>query len=204
MKVRVFAILPLVWLIIACEPTATSSSYARPFPPQTVSDFQRLVRSLAPIDIPSSASEILSARVSRTHANYTNLFSYFFAFRCSAIEAAQIIRTDSSLDNSVTVNEVRIRVTNDILSGADRPIISPSRFPAAPVFPDVLYERGDLSDRSLLTIRVSDAPEWFTPHTMRRGIADRCIWKRGQIQVEFYFDADRQTMFLRFDELRPA
>jgi hypothetical protein len=144
-----------------------------------------------------------AARVPRSYAAYTNLFSYFFAYHCFPEEAAQTICTDSPLDNSITLSPLRVTVTNDPATWTNRPVIIPSRFPPAPVFPDVFYERHDLSDRSLLSIRVGDAPDWFTPQTMRRGIVDRCIWKRGKIHVEFYYDADRETMFLRFDELRP-
>ena len=188
--------------MMVCGPAGGSSRSLPAFPPHTFADMQRLVQSLAPIDIPSTASDMHAARVPRRYATYTSLFSYFFAYRCSPEEAAQTIRTDSPLDNSITLDPLWVTVTNDPTTGTDRPVIIPSSFPASPVFRDIFYEHHDLSDWSLLSIRVGDAPGWFTPQAMRSGIADRCLWKRGEIQVEFYCDADRKMMFLRFDGLR--
>jgi hypothetical protein len=193
------AILPFLLFATACE----QSGSARPLGPLSSRQLQTVVRSLAPVDIPSSASDVLAARILRSSAAYSNLLTFFFAFRCSPEDADRIMRRDSSLDNSIKVDPLRVTITDDPSAGTDRPIIVPAQFPAAPVFPDVFYERQDLGDCSVLRIRVKDAPEWFTPHTMKRGIAARCVWGLGQIQVEFYYDSDRQTMFLRFDQLRP-
>ena len=198
------AMLPFLWLTTACEPAGSTARPPSPFtPPRNVSELRGLVGSLAPIEIPSPASNILAARVPRSYERHTNLFSYFFAFSCSPTQAVRIIRTDSPGDNSITVDSLRITATNDLSTGTDRPIIVPRFFQSPPVFPDVFYEGYDLTNCHQLSIRVSDAPEWFSPHMMKNGIADRGVWKRWQILVEFYYDADRQTMFLRFDELLP-
>ena len=198
-----FVLLPLLWLTTSCEPGGNAARVPHSFPPHTTADLQKLVQALAPVDVPSSASDIRAARVPHPYASYSNLFTYFFAFHCSPEEAARTIRTDSPHRNSITVDPLRITVTNDLPTGIDRPVIIPSHFPAAPAFPDVFYEGRDLSGCTLLSIRVGGAPDWFTPQQMRRGIADRCVWEKGQVQGEFYYDADRETMFLRFDQLRP-
>ena len=69
-------------------------------------------------------------------------------------------------------------------------------------FPDVFYENLDLASCDTLLIRSGGAPEWYSPETIRNGLADRCVWGRGRVLVEFYFDEDRGMMSLRIDELR--
>lgn len=202
---RVLAtLLPFVWLLTSCEPSERLSFPSEPFPPKTASELRQWVQAMAPIEIPLSASNIHAVRVSRPSAGYSNLMTFFFAFKCSAVEAEQVIRTESPRDNSVVVSPRRVTVKGDNTESKGRPQIMPSRFPEPPIFPDVFYERYDLSKCSLLQIRVKQAPEWFSPQQMQRGIADRCTWRRSQIHSELYYDADRQTMFLRFDQLRPG
>jgi hypothetical protein len=201
--IRVAASLLLLgWISTSCGPSATLNKPAFPFPPKTAEELQSFVRSRAPIDTPATASNIFATRIPRASAIDTNLATFFVAFRCSREEAMQTIGVNSSLDNSIIIDPVRVSVTNAAPGEVLGPIVLPNRIPSPPVYPDVFYEGRELGEYRILRIRVDGAPSWFTPQMIQRGIADRCLWKRGQILVEFYFDDDRQLMFLRFDELR--
>ncbi len=197
-------LLSCVWLLTSCEPAERLSFPSGQFPPKTAEELRLWIQALAPIEIPSSASDIQAVRVPRPSTSYSNLATFFFAFRCSNTEAEQVIRKESPHDNSVVVDPKRVTVTKDDTEGEDRPQVMPSRFREPPIFPDVFYEKHDLNKCTLLQIRVKRAPEWYSPQLMKRGLADRCSWKRGQIHSELYFDADRHIMFLRFDQLRPG
>lgn len=145
----------------------------------------------------------MASRIVRDTEGYSGLWTFFFAFRCPPQEADQMLRRDSPLDNSVAIEPGRITVTDDATDGKSRPIIVPAQFPRPPVFPDVFYEKHDLSGCSILRIRTYGAPEWYTPQKIQRGLADRNVWRKGQIHSEYYYDRDTTTMYLRFDELRP-
>lgn len=201
---RVLISLPALAMVVAsCEPSERLLFPQSPFPPKTEAELRRWVEAFAPIEI-ASATNIKGARVRRVSATYSNLESFFFAFQCSSGEADRVVRRESARDNSVFVEPSRVIVKVDAEESAKRPEIMPSRFPAEPIFPDVFYEGYDLSNCSVLQIRLNGAPEWFNPHLMKRGLASRCVWRRGQVHSEAYYDADRKTMFLRFDLLRPG
>ena len=199
----VTAILLLLLLLSGCDSPGSALLRITPFPPQTDAELQAMLQKLAPIQIPPGASDIQVARVQRPRTAPIDLFAVFIAFRCSPDHAEQIIRTDSPRDNSVRIQPNRVTVTDDPDTSTGRPIITPARFPLPPMFPDVFFEGHDLSRCQTLSIRVAGAPEWFTPHQMRSGIADRCVWNKGHLHMEFYYDKDRQTMFLRLEELQP-
>ena len=81
--------------------------------------------------------------------------------------------------------------------------IRPPDMTKTTVFPDVFYETLDLSHCDTLRIRTNGAPPWYRPDLMSNGLADRCSWDRGRILTEFYFDADRELMYMRIEERRP-
>ncbi len=201
---RVLVLLPALAMVLAsCEPSERLLFPQSPFPPKTESELRRWVEAFAPIQI-ASATNIKGARVQQASGTYSNLESFFFAFQCSSSEADQVVRRGSAQDNSVFVEPSRVSVKADAEEGVKRPEIRPSRFPAEPIFPDVFYKGHDLSNYSVLQIRLKGAPEWFNPHLMKRGLASRCVWRHGQVHSEVYYDSDRKTMFLCFDLLRPG
>lgn len=197
-------LLPVFLLLMSCEPSERLSIPAGPFPPKTADELRQWVQALSHIEIPASASDIMAVRVPRSSTSYSNLVTFFFAFKCPIIEAEQVIRKQSPLDNSVAIDPNRVIVTSESAESEGRPHVTTSNFPEPPVFPDVFYEKHDLSKCKELKIRVKLAPDWYSPHLMKRGMADRCVWRRGQIHSELYYDAEREIMFLRFDQLRPG
>jgi hypothetical protein len=175
---------------------------APPFPPNDAATLQRFAEHYVPyIEIIPSGKTILAARVPRTGA-YEGLSTFFFAYPCSRYGAERLLRTDSKLDNSITIQAPPLVVAKDTDEAGRQLTIRPPDMSRTTTFPDVFYEKLDLTGCTNLFIRVNGAPAWYTPDTITNGLADWCMWGIGRVLTEFYFDADKGVMYIRFDELR--
>ena len=171
------------------------------FPPQDSDSLERFLRRFIPdAQVESSGDVLESHRVRREHAGYENIFTYYFMFSCEQGPARELIGTGNPLDNSVTINAAMMTIDAD---RSERINIRLADLSGSSTFPDVFYENLNMQGCDSLRIRKGGAPDWYTPERIREGLADRCIWGRGRVLVEFYFDADRDLMFIRIDELRP-
>ena len=171
------------------------------FPPGDVDALRRFLRQYIPDAQLESSGGILEVhRIRREHAGYDDLYTYYLAFSCERASALELLGYRNPLDNSITIDASEMTLDTD---RSERITLRTPNLAETSTFPDVFYEKLDLEECDTLLIRKRDAPEWYTPERIAVGLADRCVWGRGRVLVEFYFDADREMMFVRIDELRP-
>lgn len=189
----------LAALVVSCSPR---KAMPPPFPPRDGVALQRFAEHYVPyIEIIPSGTTVRAARVPRSGA-YEGLSTFFFAYPCSRYGAERLLRTDSTLDNSIKIKTPPLVVAKDADEVGRQLTIRPPDMSRSTTFPDVFYEKLDLSGCTNLFIRMNGAPTWYTPDTITNGLADRCMWGLGRVMTEFYFDEDKGLMYMRFDELR--
>ncbi len=174
---------------------------AAKFPPRDVSTLRRFLRHYIPDAQIESSGEFLEAhRIRREYSGYDDLYTYYLGFSCERASALELIGHGNPLDNSIAIDDSKMALDTD---PSERIVLRTVDLSETSTFPDVFFEKLDLKGCDTLLIRKRDAPEWYTPERIAVGLADRCVWGRGRVLIEFYFDADRERMFLRIDELRP-
>ena len=171
------------------------------FPPRDAKSLERFLRQYVPsAEIGLSGDLIEAHQLQKQGAGYDDLSIYYLAFSCKREAASKLIGHGARLDNSIIIDPVAMTID---VAKSERVSIRPSD-DSGGTFPDVFYENLDLASCDRLLIRKGGAPDWYSPDSIRKGLADRCVWGRGRVLVEFYFDEDREMMFIRIDELRPS
>ena len=196
--------LTIVLLVATLTGCARQRSVPPSFPPTDSATLQRFAEHFVPsIEIIPSGDTLHAERVQRTDTTYQGLYTYFIAYSCKPHGAERLLRSDHPLDNSILVDATKMTIETDPEDGKRMLTIRPPDMTKTSVFPDVLYENLDLSRCDTLRIRTNSAPQWYRPDLMSNGLADRCSWDRGRVLTEFYFDADRELMYMRIEERRP-
>lgn len=122
-RMRAFVLLSAVSSVLcACQQSERLSFPASPFPPKTAGELRKWLATFVPMEI-ASATDIHGARVHRSSVDYSNLETFFFAYRCSAAEADHVI---PRRQNFLIVDPYRVTVQKDVAEKEGRPVIMPS------------------------------------------------------------------------------